>query len=224
MGLREILADTRPLRTPAFRRLWTANIVTVVGAQLTVVAVPAQIYSITGSSGWVGLTGLFGLVPLVVFDCGAGPGRPLRRAPILLVTTTGLIATSGLFWLQAALALKARVLLGLFAAQAFFAVNQPTRTTVAASCRTRSWLRRTLNMTVMQAGDRRTSGRWALMPVTGFAWLYFIDTITCSQRCGRFDSAAPPRRGRLGRAPGLRAVWDGLLYLRAPGAHGGDAR
>lgn len=58
--LRGLFADTRPLQTPDFRRLWTANIVTVIGAQLTVVAVPAQIYSITGSSGMVGLTGIFG--------------------------------------------------------------------------------------------------------------------------------------------------------------------
>ena len=48
--MRSFLADTRPLREPRFRRLWLANVVTVVGAQLTVVAVPAQIYQITGSS------------------------------------------------------------------------------------------------------------------------------------------------------------------------------
>ena len=67
MDLRSVFADIRPLRNDHFRRLWTANIITVIGAQLTVVAVPAQIYAITGSSGYVGLTGLFGLVPLVVF-------------------------------------------------------------------------------------------------------------------------------------------------------------
>ena len=38
--IRGLLADTRPLRNAHFRRLWPANIVTVVGAQLTVVAVP----------------------------------------------------------------------------------------------------------------------------------------------------------------------------------------
>ena len=72
VGIRGLLADTRPLRVPAFRRLWTANIVTVVGAQLTVVAVPAQIYAQTGSSAYVGLTGVFGLVPLVVFGLYGG--------------------------------------------------------------------------------------------------------------------------------------------------------
>ncbi|MGZ4497283.1 MAG: MFS transporter, partial [Nocardioides sp.] len=59
---RSMVADTRPLQNGHFRRLWLANIVTVVGAQLTVVAVPAQIYAETHSSAYVGLTGLFGLV------------------------------------------------------------------------------------------------------------------------------------------------------------------
>src|SRR5689334_20384842 len=70
--LRGALADTRPLQTPAYRRLWTAGLVTVVGAQLTVVAVPTQIYQLTGSSAYVGLTGIFGLVPLVLFGLWGG--------------------------------------------------------------------------------------------------------------------------------------------------------
>ena len=72
MQLSGLVADTRPLTTPAFRRLWSANIITVVGAQLTVVAVPAQIYAITGSSLYVGLSGVFGLVPLIVFGLWGG--------------------------------------------------------------------------------------------------------------------------------------------------------
>ena len=67
-----LLADTRPLRYASFRRLWVANIVTVIGAQMTVVAIPAQIFHITGSSGYVGLAGAFGLVPLVVFGLWGG--------------------------------------------------------------------------------------------------------------------------------------------------------
>src|ERR1700712_2747625 len=100
------MADTRPLRNPHFRRLWSANVVTVVGAQLTVVAVPAQIYNITGSSAYVGLTGLFGLVPLVVFGLWGGAlADVMDRRTLLIFTTFGLIATSACFWAQAALGL-----------------------------------------------------------------------------------------------------------------------
>ena len=99
MRIRGLVADTRPLRIDHFRRLWLANIVTVVGAQLTVVAVPAQIYAETGSSAYVGLTGVFGLVPLVVFGlCGGALADVFDRRTLLIITTVGLIATSAAFW------------------------------------------------------------------------------------------------------------------------------
>ena len=82
MQLKGLLADTRPPRNPHFRRLWDANAITVVGAQLTIVAVPAQVYAITGSSAYVGLTGVFGLVPLVVF--GLWGGRAVRGSRSVL--------------------------------------------------------------------------------------------------------------------------------------------
>ena len=104
------MADTRPFANPHFRRLWLANIVTVIGAQLTVVAVPAQIYAETGSSAYVGLTGVFGLVPLVVFGLWGGAlADAIDRRTLLLITTVGLIVDQRLFWLQAALGNTRRV-------------------------------------------------------------------------------------------------------------------
>ena len=101
--LKGTAADTRPLHEPHFRRLWIAGIITMIGAQLTVVAVPAQIYADTGSSAYVRLTGVFGLVPLIVFGLyGGALADHFDRRTILMVSTTGLIGTSALFWLQAA--------------------------------------------------------------------------------------------------------------------------
>ena len=62
-----LFADVTPLRTPDFRRLWLAGIVTVIGGNLTVFAVPVQVYALTRSSAYVGLAGLIALVPLIVF-------------------------------------------------------------------------------------------------------------------------------------------------------------
>ena len=45
---RRLLADTTPLREPHYRRLWVSGVVTVIGAQLSMVAVPQQVYEITG--------------------------------------------------------------------------------------------------------------------------------------------------------------------------------
>jgi MFS family permease len=214
------MADTRPLRNPHFRRLWVANIVTVVGAQLTVVAVPAQIYAQTGSSAYVGLTGVFGLVPLIVFGLWGGAlADVFDRRTLLIVTTCGLITTSTLFWLQAwSGGTNVWLLLCLFSVQqAFFAVNQPTRSAVLPRLLPLTLLpaANSLNMTVMQAGaigGPLIAG--ALIPVFGFSWLYLIDTFTLIPTLGAVLALpALPIEGTTGSL-GIKAVLDGLGYLR----------
>jgi MFS family permease len=218
--IRGLFADTTPLRNPHYRRLWSANIITVIGAQLTVVAVPAQIYAITGSSAYVGLTGLFGLVPLVVFGLWGGAlADVFDRRTILVSTTVGLIATSALFWVQAALDVgNVWLLLWLFAVQqAFFAVNQPTRSAVLPKLLPARQLpaANSLNMTVMMAGGIAgplVGG--ALIPLVGFSWLYLADTITLFATLAAVVLLPRlPVEGAVS-TPGLRAVVDGLSYLR----------
>ncbi len=219
--LRGLLADTRPLAVPAFRRLWLANVLTVIGAQLTVVAVPAQIYAETGSSAYVGLTGVFGLIPLIVFGLyGGALADVFDRRTILVVTTLGLIATSALLWLQAWTGgIGVWGLLSLFAVQqAFFAVNQPTRSAVLPKLLPRELLpaANSLSMTVMQAGaiaGPLVAG--VLIPLVGLQWLYLIDTITLFATLGAVMQL--PRLPVLDAAravPGVRAVVDGFAYLR----------
>ena len=70
--MRKFFADTTPLRTPDFRRLWLTGIVTVIGGNLTIFAVPVQLYALTQNSAYVGLSGLFALVPLIVFGLLGG--------------------------------------------------------------------------------------------------------------------------------------------------------
>jgi hypothetical protein len=65
--VRGALTDTRPLQTASYRRLWLAGVVTVVGAQLSVVAVPPQIYQLTGSSAWVRRQGVAVTVSICVW-------------------------------------------------------------------------------------------------------------------------------------------------------------
>lgn len=217
---KRLLADTRPLANPHFRRLWRANIVTVIGAQLTVVAVPAQIYAMTGSSAYVGLTGVFGLVPLVVFGLWGGAlADVFDRRTLLLITTVGLIATSAGFWLQAALGAEdVWLLLSLFAVQqAFFAINQPTRSALLPRIIDKELLpaANSLNMTVMQAGGIAgplVGG--ALIPLIGFSWLYLLDTLTLFATLGAVVRL--PALPVIGATvtPGIRAVVEGFRYLR----------
>ncbi|MCF8586878.1 MFS transporter [Gordonia sp. HY285] len=219
-----LLADTTPLKNKNFSRLWWANIVTVIGAQLTVVAVPAQIYAMTGSSAYVGLTGVFGLVPLVVFGLWGGAlADTFDRRRILLVTTFGLIATGVLFWAQAAAGWNnVWILLGVFSLQqAFFAVNQPTRTAVLPRILEQEDLpaANSLNMTVMQAGaiaGPLVGG--ALIPVLGFSLLYLVDSICLLATLWAVIAlpSLPPElpEGVRPTTPGLKSVIDGLVYLK----------
>lgn len=218
--LRGLLADTRPLQVPAYRRLFTAQIVTVIGAQLTVVTVPAQIYSMTGSSAYVGLTGIFGLVPLVVFGLyGGSLADHFDRRRILTVTTWGLIITSALFFVQAALGnTNVWLLLAIFSLQqAFFAVNQPTRSAVYPRILPPELLpaANTLGMTVFTGGaiaGPLVGG--ALIPLLGFSWIYLIDTICLFATLWAVISLPPlPVEAVAGSTPGLRSVLDGFVYL-----------
>lgn len=219
MQIRGLFADTTPLRNRPFRRLWQANIITVIGAQLTVVAVPAQIYAITGSSAYVGLTGVFGLVPLIVFGLWGGAlADVMDRRTLLIGTTAGLILTSALFWVQAAAQLNdVWVLLGLFAVQqAFFAVNQPTRAAILPKLLPAAQLpaANSLSMTVFQAGaiaGPLVGGM--LIPLVGFSWLYLIDTITLFATLGAVVSLPRLPVEGVTVSPGLRSVIDGFRYL-----------
>lgn len=220
--LRRLVADTTPLRNAYFRRLWIANIITVIGAQLTVVAVPAQIYADTGSSAYVGLTGVFGLVPLVVFGLWGGAlADVFDRRTLLVISTFGLISTSAVFWVQAALDNhNVWLLFALFAVQqSFFGINQPTRSAVLPRLLPPEQLpaANSLNMTVFMAGGIAgplVAG--ALIPVFGLEWLYLIDTVTLFATLSAVIRLPPLRiegRGAV-RTPGLRSVLEGVAYLR----------
>ncbi len=221
LSLAHVLADTRPLRNRDFRRLWVANIITVIGAQLTVVAVPAQLFADTGESFYVGLAGVFGLVPLVVFGLyGGALADVFDRRTLLIVSTVGLIVTSALFWAQAAAgSTNVWLLLSLFAVQqAFFAVNQPTRSAIIPKLVEPALLpaANSLNMTVTMAGaiaGPLVAG--ILIPIIGFEWLYLIDTLTLFATLGAVIRLPSLKvAGAAVGAPGIRAVIDGFVYLR----------
>lgn len=217
--MRRLLADTTPLENRDYRRLWTAGIVTVVGAQLSVVAVPQQIYEITRSSAYVGLTGVFALVPLVVFGLWGGAlADVMDRRRLLTFTTLGIGVTSLLLWAQAAAGLANvwLVLVLLSLQQACFAVNQPTRGAVIPRLIPNGQLAaaNSLNMTVMQFGaiaGPLLAG--ALIPVLGLPTLYLIDTVALLATLWAVLALPPiPPTGQARRA-GLREVLDGFRYL-----------
>ena len=178
-----IAIDTRPLRYPEFRRLWSAGLVTSVGSQLTTVAVPKQIYDVTGSSWWIGIASFAALLPLVVFGLwGGAVADAVDRRKLLLVTNLGLSATSVAFWAQSAAGLRSvwPVILLLAAQQGLFGVNAAARGAAIPRLVPEEQLpaANSLFSMVLLAGalfGPMVAG--ALIPVLGLPTLYLLDAI-----------------------------------------------
>jgi MFS family permease len=218
--LGSIVVDTRPLKIPAYRRLWVSTAVTAIGSQLTAVAVPKQVFDLTGSSGFVGLTGAVALVPLLFFGLWGGAiADTVDRRRLLLVTNTGVAVTSAALWLQALLRVESvwLVLVLLGVNQAFFAVNMPTRSAIIARLVPVEILPSAiaLGATVGQFGAvLGPMAAGALMPVLGLSTLYLLDTVALTVTLVAVWRlpALPPLNGPSRRA-GLRDVIDGFRYL-----------
>lgn len=94
-----LAVDVGPLRTsPEFRRLLAGQTVSLLGNQITLVAVPVQVYALTRSSFDVGLLGLAALIPLVASGLlGATLVDAVDRRALALVTSVGFaLASTGL--------------------------------------------------------------------------------------------------------------------------------
>jgi MFS family permease len=215
-----LFADTTPLRSPDFRRLWLAGIPTVIGANLTIFAVPVQIYALTGSSAYVGLAGLFALVPLVVFGLlGGAWADAMDRRKLLIFASCGLGLASLLLWVQAVLGGGVWLVLGLLSVQqAFYAINSPTRSAAIPRLVAGGDLpaANSLNMTVMQFGaivGPLLAG--LLLGWVDLSTLYLIDALTClfpiwaTFRLAPMPPAGSPDSSRFGVA----AVLDGFRFL-----------
>lgn len=200
--------------------MWLAGIVTVIGAQLSVVAVPTQIYQLTGSSAYVGLTGVFGLVPLVVFGLWGGAiADAMDRRRLLLLTGAGIALTSLALWAVSIAGVGGVwTILGLYALQsAFLAVNQPARNAVIPRLLPIDQVpaANALNTTVFQGGA--VAGpllAGVLIPVAGLPVLYLLDSLAllASLWAAWRLPPVPPASGRGTRTVGLRSVLEGFRY------------
>lgn len=91
-----LFVDVTPLkRSPGFRRLYGGLALAWFGRQLTVVAVPYQVYQLTGSTFLVGALGIAQLVPLLATSVvGGAIVDSVDRRRLLVVAQIGLMATA----------------------------------------------------------------------------------------------------------------------------------
>ncbi|MCZ2810553.1 MFS transporter [Modestobacter sp. VKM Ac-2979] len=217
--------DTTPLRNRAFRRVFGGVAVTMLGQQMTLVAVPYQVYELTGSSLMVGLTSVVALVPLVVFGLlGGAIADAMDRRVLMLISSTGAAVTSALLAVQALLPGDGHIsVLWVLAAavSGFAAVNQPARSAVIPALVGRDQVAaaNALAMTVRQAGvvvGPLLAG--LLIGLGDLSIVYTIDALgfVAAVLLLRGLPPLPPEgvsgRVRLGSA--VRGVGEGFAFLR----------
>ena len=115
-----ILVDTTPLReSREFRLLFTGQLVSTLGTQLTVVAIPYQVFSMTHSSLQVGAISLAQLFPFLAGALTAGPiGDAVDKRKIMIWTSAAMMLTSAALAANAALAHPSLVALYLISSLA----------------------------------------------------------------------------------------------------------
>ena len=211
--------DVEPLRHADFRRLWLGNSLGFVGFQLTAVAVPVQVYELTGTSFWVGMLGLVGLVPLVLFGLwGGAVADAVDRRLLLLGSSLALWACTGGLLVAALLGLASLpLLLGLVAVQAAgFAVASSTRGAIVPrvlpvelvpSANTLSFTASNLGMVLGPLLAGLILARWSFAAAYAADLAIFTVALWAALRLPALPPSGP------GITPGLRSVVDGLAFI-----------
>ncbi|GAA0270597.1 MFS transporter [Cryptosporangium japonicum] len=216
---RRILLDTRPLRNTAYRRLFLGQSVAFIGYQLTAVAVPVQMYAITDSSFWVGMLGIAGLVPLILFGLWGGAfADAIDRRTLLLISSVVLWVATGALVVQSLLGVDSPwLLLALTALQsAAFAVSGPTRSAIIPRLVPIEQVpsANTLNFTASNFGTvvgPLLAG--LILAQWSYAVAYAVDAVLFT--FALYAALRLPHLEPIGErvSPGLRAVGQGLAFI-----------
>ena len=221
MARRRVLVDIAPLRqSQAFRRLWSGYLVTTLGSQLTVVAIPYQVFELTHSSLDVGLIGLVQIVPVLGGSLfGGSIADAIDRRRVLLATQLVLAACS------VGLALNAlsqhAALWPLYVLSAVSAsvssVDSTTRAAVFANLVARPMFASAsallqLEFQVGQVAGPAIAG--VLLGQVGIASVYWIDAASFAVSFLAVASLPAMRPEGGGTRFGLRSIAEGLRYLK----------
>jgi MFS family permease len=218
-----LLADITPLReSAAFRRLWAGTTLSSVGSALTAFAVVLQVYDLTRSPFAVGVIGIAQMVPTLAVGLLGGPVTDaVDRRKLVLLTSSGLAAVSAAFAAQAFAGLDLVWLLYVLVAvqSGLVAVDRPARNTFVPSLLPASQLPaglalNRLSFQIMLTAGPALAGFVAAAPHLGLRACYLIDAVSFAAALYGFARlpAMPPQRGAA--RPGLRAVAEGIAFLR----------
>lgn len=216
-----IFLDIRPLReSPAFARLWFGNMISGIGAQMTIVAVGLHIYEITNSTFAVALVGVIALVPMIFAGLYGGMLADAfdRRTVLIWSSLLAWVSTIGialLAWFQIDTVWPLYLLTTINAVSA--TVVGATRGSVQARLVRRELLPAASALGGISMGLFITVGPalgGVLVAVAGFQWTYTVDVILFfAAFAGILTLPKLPPEGER-HAPGLESIRTGLAFLR----------
>jgi MFS family permease len=217
---RDHFVDLRPLRTPAFARLWAGSTLAGLGGQLTIVAVMLHVFELTGDTFAVSMIAVAGLVPMIVAGLYGGMLADAfdRRIVALLaasVTFASTILLAALAWadLETVWWLYALSVVN----SAANSVVMATRAAIVPRLLPRDMLPAAAALQGISGGVMVMAGpalAGVLVAFTGYAWTYTIDVVLM---LGLFLGlwTLPPiaPEGAVVTA-GLESLRDGWRFLR----------
>lgn len=219
--LRTVAVDARALReSQPFRRLFFGQMISLVGRQITVVAVPFQVYSLTRSPLDVGLLGIVQAVPLIGGSLAGGAiADRFDRRRVLLVTQVGLGCCSGLLALGALMGHPP--LLGIYAVVAiaalFASVDSPTRTAIIPNMVGNDRLAGALSLNIVLFDTGLIAGPalgGVVIAHLGLPAAYSVDVLTFSAALIAVALLPPQGRSSAERERPVAAVLRGLSFAR----------
>ncbi len=220
--LRGAALDLTPLReSRPYRRLLFGEAVSIVGTQVTTVAVPLQVYAQTRSAAAVGLVGVAGLVPLIVFGLyGGAIADAVDRRKLVLLTVSGQLVLACVLMAQAVAGVGSTLLLyGVVACQAaLFAIDSPARQAFVPRLLRKELLPAANALKQVEFNLAVTVGpllAGVLVAQFGYGAAYGLDAVTflAALVAVRGLPPMPPAGG--GRRAGTASVLEGLRFLRS---------
>jgi MFS family permease len=217
-----LLVDVTPLRTSRdFRLLFIGQLVSLLGSNLTLVAVAYQVYQVTNSSLWVGVVSFIQL-PLLIMGAlwGGALGDRFDRRTLLIASTLLLAIISFVLGANALLAHPNFVVLVTLPALAagLAGLSGPLRTAVIPTLVKPEELvaAYSLNQIIMNTAAVVGPGlAGVIIAATGVSWCFLIDGITFFALvvATLFMSAMKPVGVHSG-VKTFRAIADGFHYVR----------
>ncbi|MGH7722901.1 MAG: MFS transporter [Candidatus Dormibacteria bacterium] len=219
-ALTGVAVDIGALReSKPFRRLSAGQLVSLVGRQITVVAVPYQVYTATRSPLLVGLLGLAQVVPLISVSLGLGGVADRADRRHLLLVTQALLGLCSLALLVGALTHPpvVSVFIIVAAASAVAALDSPTRTAIVPNIVSPERLAGALSVNIAMFQTSLIAGPalgGLVIAHLGLAGAYLVDVASflAALLAVWLLPAQPPRSAA--REPMLAALRRGLAYIR----------